>query len=39
VYDHVLSSELRTESNIRIANESFENVAKFKYFGMPFMMK
>jgi hypothetical protein len=31
VYDHVSSSEHRTEPEYRVANESFENVAKFKY--------
>jgi hypothetical protein len=35
---------LRTESNIKIASESFENVTEFKYLGMTqirmtFMMK
>jgi hypothetical protein len=33
VYDYVSSSEFRTQPDIRIANESFEKVEKFKYLG------
>jgi hypothetical protein len=33
VHDHVLPSEPKTECEYRIANESSENVAKFKHLG------
>jgi len=32
--DYVSSSILRTEKDITIASESFENAAKFRYLGM-----
>jgi hypothetical protein len=34
VYDHVSPSEIRKKLILRIASESFENVAKFVYLGM-----